>query len=49
MLWIPANCELGDGRPIAGEIADIKLCLRCILVALRMGELERERLARTAA
>ncbi len=47
--WGPANCELGDGRPIAGEIAEVKLCQRCIDVALHMGELQRERTARAAA
>ncbi|MGK2934336.1 MAG: hypothetical protein ACSLFE_03720 [Gemmatimonadaceae bacterium] len=43
------TCELQDGRPIAGEIAEIKLCRRCIDVALYLGELERERVARLAA
>lgn len=45
----PPTCDLQDGRPTAGEIAGVHLCQRCIDVALYLGELEAERVARAAA
>lgn len=52
-FWTPkvvsGACELGDGRPAAGSIADVTLCQVCIDVALYLGKLEAERVARVAA
>lgn len=48
--WSPGayhgTCELQDGRPVAGEIAEIKLCQRCIDVALELAAIERDRITR---
>jgi len=52
-FWTPKvstdSCELQDGRPIVGEIAGVRLCQRCIDVALYLGKLEADRRERVAA